>query len=94
MRRLLIAAGVVGALLVLTVPAAFAASPHFKKGGVPVCTFAGTTSIPVTCTGTLAGLGNEDLDLHLSVNGAGREARDEFPSAEFASGRHPRRRPH
>jgi hypothetical protein len=48
---------------------AVAASPHFKKGGTPVCTFSGTTSIPVTCTGTLAGLGNEDLNLHLSVSG-------------------------
>src|SRR6266568_5412810 len=48
---------------------AFASSPHFKKGGEPACTFSGTTSIPVTCTGTLAGLGNEDLNLHLSVGG-------------------------
>src|SRR5215472_15727210 len=69
MRRLLIAVSAVGALLVLTVPTAFATSPHFKKGGEPTCTFSGTTSIPVTCTGTLAGLGNEDLNLHLSVNG-------------------------
>src|SRR6266536_1483606 len=49
--------------------AAFAASPHFKKGGEPVCTFSGTTSIPVSCTGTLAGLGNDDLNIHLSVSG-------------------------
>src|SRR5215472_14224924 len=48
---------------------AFATSPHFKKGGEPTCTFSGTTNIPVTCTGTLAGLGNEDLNLHLSVSG-------------------------
>jgi hypothetical protein len=48
---------------------AFAASPHFKKGGEPVCTFSGTTSIPVTCTATLAGLGNEDVNVHLSVSG-------------------------
>src|SRR5215468_11872185 len=48
---------------------AFAASPHFKKGGEPTCTFSGTTSIPVTCGGTLAGLGNEDLNIHLSVSG-------------------------
>jgi hypothetical protein len=69
MRRLLVAASIVGALLVLTVPAALAASPHFKKGGEPVCTFSGTTSIPVTCTGALGGLGNEDLNLHLAVSG-------------------------
>lgn len=61
-------AGAVLALM-LSVSVAFAASPHFKKGGVPVCTFSGTTSIPVTCTGVLAGLGNEDLNLHLSVSG-------------------------
>jgi len=69
MRRFLIAISAVGALLVLTVPTALAASPHFKKGGEPVCTFSGTTSIPVTCTGTLAGLGNEDLQVDLSVSG-------------------------
>jgi hypothetical protein len=46
-----------------------AASPHFKRGGEPVCTFSGTTSIPVTCTATLAGLGNEDLNVHLSASG-------------------------
>src|SRR2546428_7312113 len=70
MRRLLVAVSVVGALLVLTVPAALAASPHFKKGGEPVCTFSGTTSIPVTCTGTLAGLGQENLRVDLSVSGS------------------------
>jgi hypothetical protein len=48
---------------------AFAASPHFKKGGEPVCSFSGTTSIPVTCTATLAGLGNADVNVHLSVSG-------------------------
>ena len=68
MRRMLIALTV---LLVvgMTATTAMAASPHFKKGGVPVCTFSGTTSIPVTCTGTLAGLGNEDLNIHVSVSG-------------------------
>src|SRR5262249_57008968 len=69
MRRLLIAVSAVGALLVLTVPTAFATSAHFKKGGEPTCTFSGTTSIPVTCTGTLAGLGNQDLNIHLAVSG-------------------------
>ncbi len=57
------------AAFVLAAPAVLAASPHFKKGGEPVCTFSGTTSIPVTCGGTLAGLGNEDLNLHLAVSG-------------------------
>ncbi len=48
---------------------AFASSAHFKKGGDPVCSFAGTTSIPVTCTASLSGLGNQDVDVHLSVSG-------------------------
>jgi len=57
------------AAFVLAAPAALAASPHFKKGGEPTCTFSGTTSIPVSCTGTLAGLGNQDLNIHLAVSG-------------------------
>src|SRR5260370_2246018 len=69
MRRLLLV--ILGGLVAVVFAAgpAFASSPHFKKGGEPVCTFSGTTSIPVTCTGTLAGLGNQDLNLHLSVSG-------------------------
>jgi hypothetical protein len=59
---------VLGVLLV-TSQAALAASPHFKKGGAPVCTFSGTTSIPVSCTATLAGLGNSDVLVSLSVSG-------------------------
>jgi hypothetical protein len=50
--------------------AAVAASPHFKHGGEPVCTINGTaTSQTVTCTGTLAGLGNEDLVIETTVTG-------------------------
>jgi hypothetical protein len=55
--------------MVVTSSPAFAAAPHFEKGGDPICTFSGTTSIPVTCTATLAGLGNEDLRVDLSVSG-------------------------
>jgi hypothetical protein len=69
MRRLLLVVAAVFATAALAAPAAFAASPHFKQGGQPVCTFSGTTSIPVTCTATLAGLGNQDLNVHLSVSG-------------------------
>jgi hypothetical protein len=64
--------GVVGAvaLVFLMAHAAQAASPHFQKGGVPVCSISGsTTSKSVACTGILAGLGNEDLNLHLAVSG-------------------------
>jgi hypothetical protein len=68
MRRTLLALTVVLAVG-MTASAALASSAHFKKGGEPVCTWSGTTSIPVTCTGTLAGLGNADLVTHLSVSG-------------------------
>jgi hypothetical protein len=68
MRRIFIGLTVL-VVAAMTATAALASSPHFKKGGTPTCTFSGTTSIPVTCTGTLAGLGNEDLNLHLSVSG-------------------------
>src|SRR6266496_3262016 len=68
-RILIIALPMLLAAFIMAAPAALAASPHFKKGGEPVCTFSGTTSIPVACTGTLAGLGNQDLNLHLAVSG-------------------------
>jgi hypothetical protein len=72
MRRvtlLILALPMLLAAFVMAASPAFANSPHFKKGGEPVCTFSGTTSIPVTCTGTLAGLGMEDLSVHLAVSG-------------------------
>jgi hypothetical protein len=69
MRRMLFVLAAVSATAALAVSAALGASPHFKRGGEPVCTWSGTTSIPVTCTGTLAGLGNQDLSLDLSVSG-------------------------
>jgi hypothetical protein len=69
MRRIIVILATLFAAIVFTSSPALAASPHFKKGGEPVCTFSGTTSIPVACTGTLAGLGNDDLNLHLSVSG-------------------------
>src|SRR5262252_11098927 len=68
-RVVLIALPMMLAAFVLASSAALAASPHFKKGGEPTCTFSGTTSIPVSCTGTLAGLGNQDLNIHLAVSG-------------------------
>src|SRR5215467_4159866 len=54
---------------VVVVVNALASSPHFKKGGEPTCTFSGSTSIPVTCTATLSGLGNADVNVHLSASG-------------------------
>ena len=49
-----------------------AASPHFKKGGEPVCTIvynADHTSSSTTCHTVLAGLGNEDLLATVTVGG-------------------------
>jgi len=69
MRRIIV---ILAACFVATIAfasPAVAASPHFKKGGEPVCSFSGTTSIPVTCTATLSGLGNQDVNVHLSVSG-------------------------
>jgi hypothetical protein len=69
MRRMLI--GLTVLLFVgMTATAALAASPHFKKGGEPKCTIAGTaTSKTVVCTGTLAGLGGDDLRITTTVSG-------------------------
>jgi hypothetical protein len=69
MKRIAIA---VAALLAvgLTASPALAASPHFKRGGEPVCTISGSaTSKTVVCTGTLAGLGNEDLLIETTLSG-------------------------
>jgi hypothetical protein len=57
----------------MTATAALAASPHFKKGGEPVCTISGSsTSKSTTCTATLAGLGNGDLNITTTVRGFAR----------------------
>lgn len=55
------------AALILSVSAAavFAASPHYKRGS-PQCSTSGTTG---TCSGSLAGLGNEDVRITVSVTG-------------------------
>lgn len=46
-------------------------SPHFKKGGSPVCTISSTSSSSssTSCSAILAGLGNQDLVANLSVSG-------------------------
>jgi len=64
---LLVAIVVIG----VSATAAFAASPHFKHGGTPTCTISGsgTNSTSTTCTGSLAGLGNEDVVLETTVSG-------------------------
>ena len=58
------------AFLVGTASSASAASPHFKKNGSPVCTVSdGTTSASTTCRASLAGLGQEDLLVNVTVSG-------------------------
>jgi hypothetical protein len=53
------------------VSAAQAASPHFKKGGSPVCTvsISGSTAT-TTCRAVITGLGGEDLLATVTVSGA------------------------
>lgn len=58
-------------ILAMAASAAIAESPHFKKGGSPVCTVSGTgtNSTSTTCTATLAGLSNQDLAINTTVKG-------------------------
>jgi hypothetical protein len=61
----------VALLAALSVTSASADSPHFKTGGSPVCSISGsgTTSTSTTCSGTLSGLGNGDVDINTTVSG-------------------------
>jgi hypothetical protein len=55
----------------MTATAAMAASAHFKHGGEPVCTISGSsTSKSTTCTASLSGLGNGDLNITTTVSGS------------------------
>lgn len=70
MRRALVLLITLFLTVIFTAPSATAASPHFKKGGEPVCTVTTTgSSSSTTCRGTLAGLGNGDLLLEQTVAG-------------------------
>jgi hypothetical protein len=69
MRRMFIALAILCAAG-CTATAAYAASAHFKKGGEPVCTISGSsTSKSTTCTASLSGLGNGDLNITTTVSG-------------------------
>lgn len=67
--------GIIAVLSLLVVAIAavpvLAASPHFKKGGSPVCTVSpsGSTS-STTCTASLSGLGGGDLVINTTVSGS------------------------
>jgi len=71
MRRLAIILVLALGLVLVGAQASLAASPHFKKGGEPTCTITSTSapSASVTCTASLAGLGNADVVVHTSVSG-------------------------
>src|SRR5712691_1093178 len=71
MRRISTVALVGLGLVVIIAQASLASSPHFKKGGTPTCTItgSGTSSTSTTCTGTLAGLGGNDLQIDVTVSG-------------------------
>jgi hypothetical protein len=68
--RVFVMAAVVALFGVLSA-VAIAASPHFKKGGEPVCTITRTApnSTSTTCTASLSGLGGGDLTLGTTVGG-------------------------
>ena len=72
MRRRLITILVLAlGLLLVTAQASLAASPHFKKGGEPVCTVSPSgASSSTTCSASLAGLGNGDLLIEVTVRGS------------------------
>ena len=63
--RVLVTIGVVS-LFATFAAVAVAASAHFKKGGSPVCTISGGQA---TCSGAIAGLGNQDVVIVLDVQG-------------------------
>jgi hypothetical protein len=59
------------AFLVGTASSASAASPHFKKGGSPVCTISESgASASTTCSASLSGLGGETLVIEVTVSGS------------------------
>ena len=72
MRRLTIILVLALGLLLATAQASLAVSPHFKKGGEPKCTITAlsTSSARVTCTATMAGLGNFDVKVTTTVLGS------------------------
>ncbi len=69
-RRLLLLFVAALVIFMSGVSAAQAASPHFKRGGSPVCTVTQSWSqSSTTCRTVLAGLGNDDLLATVTVSG-------------------------
>jgi hypothetical protein len=70
MRRLTTILVLALGLLLVTAQGSLAASPHFKKGGEPVCTVSGSTaSKSTTCSASLAGLGQQTLVINVTASG-------------------------
>ena len=70
LRRSAVVLCAVATLMVFTMVDASAASPHFKHGGEPTCTISGSgSSQTVVCRASLAGLGNGDVTVNVTVSG-------------------------
>jgi hypothetical protein len=69
-KRFVALAALVGAVTAIST-VAFAASPHFKHGGEPVCTVTNSSgSSSTVCSASLAGLGGGDLTISTTVSGS------------------------
>ena len=70
MRRYLFIVLTLVALMAVTTTAAYAASPHFKRGGSPTCTITGggTSSTSTVCKASLTGLGGGDVTISPTPN--------------------------
>jgi len=79
---------VVALIVSVTGAVVFAASPHYKKGGQPVCTASGAT---VTCsTGNVTGLGNFDVLVSMTFTASqGQLCHNPGKNGETAAGQNP-----
>ena len=69
-KRFVALAALVGAVTAIST-VAFAASPHFKHGGEPVCTVTNTSgSSSTVCSASLSGLGGGNLVINTTVSGS------------------------
>jgi hypothetical protein len=80
----------VAMIISVTGAAIFAASPHYKKGGQPVCTI-NTVNGTATCSaGTVAGLGNDDVRVTVSLSAsAGTFCHNKGNPANIVPGQNP-----
>src|SRR5947207_2949789 len=69
-KRFVALAALIGAVTAIST-VAFAASPHFKHGGEPVCTVSnGSGSSSTICSASLTGLDGGDLTINVTVSGS------------------------